>query len=398
MTWHRSLAALVAVRLAFPLLALAASGHKLPLLPRYDYGPLRGDAPAYLATARELLAAWRRLGPFAPLLGCAVVAGSITAVVLWRRRPELRPWVLAGSGLVVSLVVIALISEIGRSPAGAVGWPLLWSVPLAPLRALHLIGADSAFAAALVLSLAAHAVAVIAIAHAGLAASGRRGVGLLAAGLYAFWPVLSGLLAGGSAARNDTWAVETGLAGFSEPLSTALVALATALVLRGDPVRLAGGGLALGAAALVRPTNALIALAALVFVACVHRSGALRFAAAALAPLPAAVAFQARDTAYEVSELAGGHFGTGFIASGWLDSSLWSPRTVVVLLPLAILGGYALRRAPALLLGASVLLTAAFYSFFQPLAEHPRYLFSALPALLVLVAAGLARVAAVRSS
>src|SRR5689334_18708218 len=55
-----TLAALVTVRAAIPLVVLAAHGHALPGLPRYVYNPRPGDAFGYYSAVRELLATWRQ--------------------------------------------------------------------------------------------------------------------------------------------------------------------------------------------------------------------------------------------------------------------------------------------------------------------------------------------------
>ena len=73
------------------------------------------------------------------------------------------------------------------------------------------------------LTLAALAVATIATAYVGLYATGRRSIGLGAAGIFALWPLVSGQLAGHSAWENGQWNVDVGLHLYTEPLSTALV-------------------------------------------------------------------------------------------------------------------------------------------------------------------------------
>ena len=77
-SWTLVLAGLVAVRLAPPLLVLAASGHDLPGLPPYDYAPLNGDATGFYAEARELISA--AFGP----------AGAAAALDPRRRAPGRR--------------------------------------------------------------------------------------------------------------------------------------------------------------------------------------------------------------------------------------------------------------------------------------------------------------------
>ena len=65
-----------------------------------------------------------------------------------------------------------------------------------------------------------------------------------------------------------------------------------------------------------------------------------------------------------------------------------------MLLPLVAVGVVSLRSRPvALMLLGGALANAVVYSFFRATWEHPRYLHAGLPALLVLWAAGAARVA-----
>jgi hypothetical protein len=85
-------------------------------------------------------------------------------------------------------------------------------------------------------------------------------------------------------------------------------------------------------------------------------------------------------------------------ARNWLDSLAFSPRTLAVLVPLAIVGAFLVRSRLALgLLVGTVLVNAAFYTTYAHTAGHPRFLYVSLPALFVLWvtgAAGLATAAA----
>jgi hypothetical protein len=65
---------------------------------------------------------------------------------------------------------------------------------------------------------------------------------------------------------------------------------------------------------------------------------------------------------------------------------------LLILLPLPIVGAWALRQRPVELvaLAGTVAVTAAFYSAYYITALHPRFLYVALPALFVLAAAGVA--------
>lgn len=403
--WVGALAGLAAVRVAVPLAALAASGSSLPGLPRYIYEPTPADAHAYYSAARELIAAWSRVGELR-LLAAAIllVAGALAAQRLWRRRPEARGSLVVAASLLVSLVVALAVSRMVATGAGAVGWPLVWAAPMLPYRAVGLpLDPGIAFGFGLAVSLLANVVTVVATAVAGRAVTGRAGVGLLAAGAFAFWPLASGLLAGPEGWRNGTWAVDAGLHMYTEPVSTALVAAAAALLLSAPqtPVRLALAGAAAGLATVVRPTNGLFALLLLAFA--FHRSGvraAVLVAGGALALAPVQAAFWPRRYGYELTLAPdpgvgpARPFALDYVVPNWTDSLLVSPLLVAVVVPLAVAGAIALRpRSTALFLVAWALANPLVYSFFAATWEHPRYLFASLPALLVLWASGVSVVA-----
>jgi hypothetical protein len=95
--------------------------------------------------------------------------------------------------------------------AAVIGWSLVWAIPLAPARAAGHAGPNVAFGIGLVLSVVANAAAVVATGWAGRAASGRRSVGILAAALFALWPLLVGAVAGHRGWQNATWEIDAGL-------------------------------------------------------------------------------------------------------------------------------------------------------------------------------------------
>jgi hypothetical protein len=391
--WHGGLAVLVAVRVAVPLAALAASGHALPGQPRYDYVPLTGDATGFYAAAREFMASWGRL-PVGVVLALAVLslAGAVAVVVLWRRRAELRPWLVAAAAAVFGLVVVAAVTQMHETGAAVFGWPLVWSLPMLPYRALGLpLDPEVAFAFGLPLSLAANAVTVVATAYVGAYATGRRGVGLAAAALYALWPLATGTVLGERAWENGGWTVDLGLVLYTEPLSTALTTSALALLLSpaATELRLAVAGVALSLATVVKLSNALLAAAALVLLV-VWRRHPWPFAAGALSLAPVAVAYW--PLGYRAGEqdtlLPEAPFSLSYVDDNWLDSTMFGPRLLIALVPLALLGAFAISSRPRLLLCAWVLLPAAFYSFYRVTWVHPRFLFTALPAVFVLWVAG----------
>jgi hypothetical protein len=151
----------------------------------------------------------------------------------------------------------------------------------------------------------------------------------------------------------------------------------------------------LSVATCVKVSNALLAAAALVVVylrgrrreSIPYLAGALSFAPVVLAywPLSYPKLFDnpqswPRDP-----------FDVAHVVSSWTDSSVFGPRTLAIVAPLAILGAFGLRRpwALALVLGF-LLVNAAFYSFYANTALHPRFLYTTLPELFALCAAGVA--------
>lgn len=397
------LAALAAVRVAVPLAALAASGTALPGQPRFDYVGLTGDATGFYAATREFLAAWGRLPvPVLLLLVAATVGAATLLVWAWRRRAVPRAWLVVAVSTGFGLLVCAAVTQMEPPGAAVFGWPLVWSLPMLPYRALGgPLDPDVAFGFGVVLSLAANVVTVVATAYAGLYATGRRSIGLAAAASFALWPFLVGLLAGERAWENGTWAVDTGLAMYTEPLSTALVTVALALLLapRLASTHVAVAGVALSLATAVKLSNALLAGAALALVG--YRLGARRalpYVTGALAFAPLVLVYWPKgyDTLREDPDYWPAHpFSADYLLSTWTDSLVFRPRVLILLVPLAALGAFVLGRWwPRFVLGAWIVSTAAFYSFYSFTWQHPRFLFATLPALFVLWAAGAARVLA----
>ena len=399
-SWWGILAALAAVRVAIPLADWATG---LPGVPRFHYHGLRGDATGFYAAAREFIAAWGRV-PRAGLvlLVLAVLVAAVWLVRAWRRRPADRPWLLALAVLLFGLVVCVDVVEQHPSGAAVFGWPLLWALPMLPYRALggHL-DPDVAFGFGLALSLCAVAGTVIATAYAGLHATGRRSLGLLAAAFFTFWPFLAGAIAGHRAWSNDQWNVETGLHMYTEPLSTALVAGGLALVLapRLTPMRLTVAGVLLSFSTCVKLSNALLAALGLAVVA--WRLGARR----ALPYLAGALSFAPVVLTYwplSYPKLFGNRhswprdpFDPAHVVSAWTHSSLFTPHALAILVPLALVGAFGLLRPYAVVLvPAWLLVNPVFYSFYANTPKHPRFLYASLPALFVLWAAGIGVLAA----
>jgi hypothetical protein len=214
----------------------------------------------------------------------------------------------------------------------------------------------------------------------------------VAAALFAAWPLLTRPLAGTSAWENGQWNVDVGLHLYTEPLSTALVAVALALLLtpRLGELQLALAGALLGYATVVKVSNGLFAAAALVLVAIrlgPRRALPLAAAGAAFAPL---VAVYWPKGYPEIPDVPG--FSLGQAGRSWADSLLFDPRTVVLLLPLALLGLLAVRPWVGALLGAAIATNAILFTFYEHTHLHPRFLYASLPALFVLEAAGAHRI------
>ena len=389
--WGAALGVLAAVRVLVPLAALADSGHGLPGLPRYVYG-YRGDASGYYSTARAILSGVPALGPALLPLLVLLAAGLWLAVRLWRRGR--RSEGIVAAALAAGVVAAAVILAGDKGAVGAVGWPLLWAVLMAPLRVAGVISTRNAFGFGLVLSLAANVATLVAVAYAALWTTRRRGAALLAAALWAFWPLYIGLVAGHAAWQRGSWEVDTGLSMDSEPLSTACCTVALALLLRPRPTATVYtlAGLAAGYATLTRPSNGLLVLLAVGFV--LARRGlrsAAPVVAGGLAALPVYVAFLPKRYGYGFSTGKGGAFvglSVRNVATTFTDSTLWGARALGAILPPAFLGLFAVGLEGAVLLGGWVVLNTGFYSLAPNTWDQPRYLFAALPAALVLWAAG----------
>jgi hypothetical protein len=396
----RLIGAGIVFRIAIALAALADHGHRLaPGFPVYLYNPRTGDAYGYYSAVRELLEDWQREGKI--VLPCAVLA-AVGFYLVWRftrgRPLRMAIRVLAGCWA-VGVVAAVLAHTIRYTGAGTIGWPLLWSVPLLPYRALGLpLNPSIAFGVGLTLSLAFIAATVIATYLLGRELTGRVWLGVAASLLYAFWPLVVLGLAGIRGTMNGTWQIDVGLSMYTEPISTALACVALVLVLRSGrgPVAAVTAGALLGFDVAVRLSNILILGCALVWLALRDRGHALWATVGAVAFAPVVLAFY-RQGYFNPSPSATGT-SSGVIPAhvfalhnarvAWTHSLLWRPVQLVVLVPLAIVGALVTRRAGSVLLSAAILTTAAFYTFYFFTPLHPRFLFVVLPPLLVLWVAG----------
>ena len=402
-SWWGPLVVLVAVRLAIPLAAYAASPTRVPGLPRFTRssreGGLTGDATGFYAAAREFMAAWGRM-PRAVLALDALfaVAAAVAIVFAWRRRPDRRPLLAAGALAAFAVVVAVNVHWMKPTGAAVFGWPLVWALPMLAYRALGFgLSRHVAWDFGVALSLAFVALTVVAVAYLGRNATGRRWAGLLAAACWAAWPLLVGALAGHHAWANGQWEIDVGLHNYDEPLSTLLVTAGAALLLspRLTPLRLAFAGSALGVATCVKVSNVLLAAAALVVVFLRGgRRDALPYLAGAVAFAPVVLAYWpiSYPKLYDNPQSwPRDPFDPGHVVSSWTTSSIFTPHTLAIVVPLALVGILGLRRPWALaLVPAFWLLNPVFYSFYANTAQHPRFLYASLPELFVLWAAGLA--------
>ena len=391
--WWWVIGGSIVVRLAFPVAAVVAEGSTFPGLPRFDYGQLYGDANGYYAASRELIAASTRVAP--QLVGLALlgVAGLYLAV---RRKAGAARVTLVAATITAAAATLVVIE---MRPAGApvVGWPLLLAVALAPLRLLDPgFGPDAAIVIGVALSFLALATIVVSTAYVGLYASGKRAVGLLAAVLFAAWPLAPGLVVGARAWENGTWLVDVGLALYTEPFSTALVIGAIALLLRPTPTDLVVivAGLALGFATVVKLSDGLIA-AGLIGVLLVARRWrqAVLVAVGGIVSAPILLAYWGKgyvDTYHGQIAPTDRPWSLDYVGAAWGDSLLFSPLLVTLLVVPAVVGVVTLRTMVArALVVVPVVLTVALYSVYYVTALHPRFLFVVLPLVLVLDAAAL---------
>ena len=399
MRWWGPLGLLAAVRVAIPVAAYADRGSRLPGLPRVvrprALGGLSGDATGFYAATRELMAAWGRMPR--PLFGLAVVAGLaaiVAFVVLWRRRPDLRGWLVPALVCTFGLLVCLDVHWMEPSGAAVFGWPLVWAIAEVPLRAggalTHATGWDVAFA----LQLCFVALTVVAVAYLGRNATGRPRLGVLAAAFWAAWPLLVGVIAGHHAWANAQWEVDAGLHGYSEPLSTLLVATGAALLLAPQltPLRAGLAGCALSLATLTKLSNALLAAAALVVVFLRRQPWPLYLAGAlSLAPLVAVYWPLSYPKLFDNPQSwPRDPFDPAHVVTTWTHSSIFFPRTLLIVTPLAALGALAVKRPwPLTLVLAFLLINPVFYSFYANTAKHPRFLYASLPFLFVLWAGGI---------
>lgn len=395
--WWCGLGLLAVIRLAIPLAAYAGSGTKLPGMPRWQDLGLQGDATGFYAATREFMAAWGRMPrPLLALAALAVLATLVWLVRTWRRRPDLRSWLAPAGLFALGLLVCLDVHWMNPSGAAVFGWPLVWGLVMLPYRVLFGLTPAVAWDFGFALSLVFVALTVPAVGYLGRNATGRRSLGLAAAAFWTFWPLLVGVIVGHGAWANNQWDIGVGLHLYDEPLSTLLVTAGAALVLAPRPtsMRLALAGCALSVATSVKVSNALVAAAALAIVALRgRRREALPYLAGGLAFAPVVLAYWplSYPKLYgDPNSWPRDPFDPGHVVSSWTQSSIFTPHTLAIVVPLAAVGVLGVRRPWELaLVLAFLLVNPVFYSFFANTAAHPRFLYASLPELFVLWAAGL---------
>jgi hypothetical protein len=159
-------------------------------------------------------------------------------------------------------------------------------------------------------------------------------------------------------------------------------------------MRLALAGCALSAATLVKLSNALLAAAALVVVFLRGRTReTLPYVAGVLALAPLVAVYW--PISYpklfnDPQSWPRDPFNASHVVTSWTHSSIFTPHTLAIIVPLAAIGVAGLLRPwPLTLVLAFLLINPVFYSFYANTAQHPRFLYASLPELFVLWAAGI---------
>jgi hypothetical protein len=172
-------------------------------------------------------------------------------------------------------------------------------------------------------------------------------------------------------------------------LSTLLVATGAALILsdRATPVRMSLAGCALSLATLTKLSNVLLVVAAVLLT---RFNRFFLAGAVSLAPLVAVYWPLSYPKLFDNPQSwPRDPFDAAHVVTTWTHSSLFYPRTLLIVTPLAVLGAFALRRPWALAaVLAFLLINPIFYSFYANTAQHPRFLYASLPFLFTLWAAG----------
>ena len=262
--WFAGVAGLVLFRIGLPVLVRAHAGSALPLLPRYDDVPLNGDANGYYEAVSNIIDSYEQ-------------RAASTLLAVCRRTDLDHRWVGGPCGAAAALTLGGAHrgrtrrlrhGHLHRRGCGTAGRTR--NRLASALDGIHVAAALARAHDRLRVPVRARAFprgerspTTLGTAYLGYFATGRRAVGLVAAALYSFWPVWVGIVAGERAWENGQWHVDVGLNLYTEPISTALVSRARALLLRPTlgATRAAGAGIALGFATVVKLTDGLLAVA-----------------------------------------------------------------------------------------------------------------------------------------
>src|SRR5262249_40901074 len=149
---------------------------------------------------------------------------------------------------------------------------------------------------------------------------------------------------------NNQWDIDVGLHNYDEPLSTLLVTTGAALLLssRLTAMRLALAGCALSFATSVKVSNAIVAVAALAIV--LLRSGrrpALPYLAGALSFAPVVLVYWPKSypKLYDnPNSWPRDAFDVSHLVSSWTHSSIFTPHTLAIIVPLAAIGAFGVLR------------------------------------------------------
>src|SRR5256885_16877475 len=73
-----------------------------------------------------------------------VLAAASAIVLLWRRRPDRRHWLVPAALFAVGLALCVDIHYMKPTGAAVIGWPPAWSVPMFPYPVLGSLGPRAA--------------------------------------------------------------------------------------------------------------------------------------------------------------------------------------------------------------------------------------------------------------
>ena len=381
---------LALLRILPAIVVLAANGRSLPTIPGSRYGPPTGDTYGFYAAAREFVSAWAHVSrPLLALSVLALVAALVIARRLWRQGS-------GGPAVALLSVAIGLFTAVGvramvPTGAGAVGWPIVWSIPMFPLRAAGLLSYHVAYYVGIAILLAANVVTVIATALIARRFARPR-IALLAPALLVLWPFLMRFVEGTGNIVYGSWLVDSGRrsllraavdgarGGRARPDRPARRRRARdRRSRRVDRLRDRGPHLQhhhRRCARLERPAARAIGVPPSCTASPCAGLGAIAAAFWSLG--------YATFSGGKSEQAPAGLFSWHYLLRSWRDSGVFDWKMLLLLLPLPLVGAWALRRdTPTWSRSPGRWWSRpAFYSAYYITALHPRFLFVALPAAL----------------